>query len=180
MSTSKLTTTSPQLFRQAAAAVAAEARDACAERSTGRKLVVAGSLPPLRERQAAAQAVCHFAAVNLQSLLTVSRTALARSYEPLSSAQVDDARRQYATIAAALADKCDVLLCETMASAAEVRKSRAACLSASSLCALLRRALTHISLIIPAPQGRAAGAAASAAGLPVWVSWTIEASAPVA
>lgn len=49
------------------------------------------------------------------------RSPCPRSYEPLSSALIDDARRQYDAIASALADTCDVLLCETMASSGEVR-----------------------------------------------------------
>lgn len=121
----------PTVFCKAAAAVAAEARDACAARSGGRKLLVAGSLPPLRERRGAVgvtlkvctSAVCRRPTFFFHSLAAPSVRFRARihSYEPLSPAEIDDARRQYAVIASALSPKCDVLICETMASAAEVR-----------------------------------------------------------
>ena len=75
---------------QAAVAVAQRARTAAVAACPRRRLLVAGSLPPLRE-----------------------------SYEPLTTQQAGDAGRQYAEIAGALAE-ADVLLCETMASVLEV------------------------------------------------------------
>jgi S-methylmethionine-dependent homocysteine/selenocysteine methylase len=95
----------------AAARLARRAADDAA--AAGRSVLVAGSLPPLRESYRAAAGLADFELM----------------------------QPQYNELAGALKPYCDLLLCETLASVAE---------------------------------GLAAATAASASGLPWWVSWTVE------
>lgn len=95
----------------AAARLARRAADDAA--AAGRPVLVAGSLPPLRESYRAAAGLSDFELM----------------------------QPQYNELAGALKPYCDLLLCETLASVAE---------------------------------GLAAATAASASGLPWWVSWTVE------
>ncbi|KAI3429263.1 hypothetical protein D9Q98_005360 [Chlorella vulgaris] len=102
---------SQQQLVEAAARLARDAaREAAA--SSGRQVLVAGSLPPLRA-----------------------------TYQASGLAAFEEMQPEYNLLAGLLKLHCDVLLCETLATCTE---------------------------------GVAAATAASAAGLPFWVSWTLE------
>jgi methionine synthase I (cobalamin-dependent) len=102
------------LQKQLVEAAARLARDAsrAAAASSGRQVLVAGSLPPLRA-----------------------------TYQASGLAAFEEMQPEYNLLAGLLKLHCDILLCETLATCTE---------------------------------GVAAATAASAAGLPFWVSWTLE------
>ncbi|PRW60619.1 homocysteine S-methyltransferase isoform A [Chlorella sorokiniana] len=97
---------------EAAARLARDAANEAAALSGGRRVLVAGSLPPLQE-----------------------------SYQASGLQAFEEMQPQYNLLAGALKPYCDLLLCETLATVTE---------------------------------GLAAASAASASGLPWWISWTLE------